>query len=262
MKYIIMSSHQNDDYKEVSKIKDTYGGSPVNSGSNVNNDQLEVDKPHNSAGTPTQDPKRGLWKKWLSEITENLVWGVLEDLFSRAFQALARIAWERAASIILGWCLIQIAYPWLITLLSRWLIQPILEWLIQFVWAWLVQLVFSSVITLRNWWLIQPVLEWLIQFIWAWLVQFVFSWLITLPYWWLIQLLLGWLVQFVLPWLITFPYWWLIQFIFKRVVQFVLERLMRILWEWLLRPIRNGSRGAGLPYKDGRRIIKPSLQDR
>lgn len=226
----IKKSHHDDDCKEVSKMNDTHGETPVNSGSDVNKDQFEVGKPHDSAGTPTQAPKRGLWKKWLSEITENLVWGVLEDLFLRAFQALARIAWERAASIILGWCLIQIAYPWLITLLSRWLIQPILEWLIQFIWAWL--------------------------------VQFVFSWLITLPYWWLIQLLLGWLVQFVLPWLITFPYWWLIQFILKKVVQFVLERLMRILWEWLLRPIRNGSRGAGLPYKDGRRIIKPSLQDR
>ena len=100
---IIPRSHQNDDYKEVSKIKDTYRESPVNSGSNVNNDQFEVSKPHDPAGSPTHDPKRGLWMELLSEIIEDLVFYTLGDSSSSASPSLDRILRRSLIKIILSW---------------------------------------------------------------------------------------------------------------------------------------------------------------
>lgn len=76
----VLKSRQNDDCKEVSKMKDTYGESPIDSGSGVNNDQFEVDKPHDSAGAPTREPKRGL------------VYDLLRELFLIAFQSLVSIS--------------------------------------------------------------------------------------------------------------------------------------------------------------------------
>ena len=91
MKMVIQESHHDDDCKQVSKMKDTYGETLVNSGSDVNNGQFEVGKPYDSAGAPTREPKRGI------------VCDVLRGLFLMAIQSLIRILWKRLVNIILCW---------------------------------------------------------------------------------------------------------------------------------------------------------------
>lgn len=108
----IKKSHHDDDCKEVSKMNDPHGETPVNSGSDVNKDQFEVGKPHDSTGVSLQESKGSSWmKKLLGEVLKDSMREGFKECFKEALLCLGSkiselwhtIPWEEIFSEIQNW---------------------------------------------------------------------------------------------------------------------------------------------------------------